>query len=213
MEPPRILQVNGIGLVIGMNPARQRIVTSRSVRAMIDAVTATQNVRTASRWVYLVLVAKYHEEIPAKNTMYHSGVSEKDPKTIGRASDCSLVLEHNSVSRRHAAVEVTAEGYLSVQDTDSSNGTYLHRNGRWIRCRKVVLGAQDRIRFGQEEVELDRLVDLFSSRHKVRLREGFSARGKPLVFDDLLAELPKPKVVLENPRRNPLTGNIEENKP
>jgi len=33
-----------------------------------------------------------------------------------------------------------------------------------------------------------------------------------LLFDDILADLPKPKVILENPRRNPLTGNIEEYK-
>jgi hypothetical protein len=42
------------------------------------------------------------------------------------------------------------------------------------------------------------------------LREGYSVRGKPLLIDDILADLPKPKIVLENPRRNPLTGDIEE---
>jgi hypothetical protein len=27
----------------------------------------------------------------------------------------------------------------------------------------------------------------------------------------MLADLPKPKIILENPRRNPMTGDIEEN--
>jgi len=141
--------------------------------------------------------------------MYHSGMKNSG-KTIGRAGECDLVLEHDSVSRLHADIEVTQEGYLAVQDAHSSNGTFLHRNGRWIRTRKAILGNQDRIRFGDHEVTLDRLVSLFGSHSRVRLREGYSVRGKPLLFDHLPADLPKPKIVLENPRRNPLTGNIEE---
>jgi len=141
--------------------------------------------------------------------MYHSDM-KSNGKTIGRANECSLVLNHDSVSRVHASIEVTAEGYLAVQDEHSCNGTYLHRNGSWIRARKVILGTQDRIRFGDHEVPLDRLIELFGNRARVRLREGYSVRGKPLLFDDMLADLPKPKIVLENPRRNPVTGDIEE---
>lgn len=143
--------------------------------------------------------------------MYHSGVNEKDTRTIGRSTECNLVLEHRSVSRSHATIQATTEGYLAVQDTSSSNGTFLHRNGQWIRVRKVILGTQDRIRFGDEEVEMDHLIELFGKRHKVRLRDGYSVRGKPLVFDQLPDDLPKPRTTLENPRRNPVTGDIEEN--
>lgn len=133
-------------------------------------------------------------------------------KTIGRSGENDLFLDHDSVSRLHAHIEVTEEGFLSVQDAHSSNGTYLHRNGHWIRARKVILGTQDRIRFGDHEVPLDSLVALFGQHARVRLREGYSVRGKPLLFEDILRDLPKPKTILENPRRNPLTGNIEENK-
>jgi len=142
--------------------------------------------------------------------MYHSGVNEKDSKSIGRSASCDLQLDHDSVSRRHATVQVTGEGYLAVQDNESRNGCFLHRQGRWIRVKRVVLGTQDRVRFGEKEVSLDGLVELFGSRSKVRLREGYSVRGKPLLFDEYPGELPKPRVVLENPRRNPVTGNIEE---
>jgi pSer/pThr/pTyr-binding forkhead associated (FHA) protein len=142
--------------------------------------------------------------------MYHSGVNEKDSKSIGRSAACDLQLEHDSVSRRHATVQVTEEGYLAVQDNESSNGCFLHRQGRWVRVKRVVLGTQDRVRFGEKEVKLESLVELFGNRSKVRLREGYSVRGKPLLFDEYPGELPKPRVVLENPRRNPVTGNIEE---
>ena len=138
--------------------------------------------------------------------MYHSVVNDTDSKRIGRAPGCELRLEHDSVSRRHATVEVTEEGYLAVSDNDSSNGSFLCRNGRWVRIKRVVLGAQDRIRFGEEEIALDRLVDLFDNRSRVRLREGYDVRGKPLLFETFDGDLPRPRVVLENPRRNPELG-------
>ena len=64
-------------------------------------------------------------------------------------------------------------------------------------------------RFGEKEIPLEQLVELFGAHSNVRLREGFSARGKPLLLDGLQGDAPKPRVVLENPRRNPITGNIE----
>ena len=142
--------------------------------------------------------------------MYHSDVNEKDTITVGRLPGCELHLEHDSVSRRHATVQVTEEGYLAVQDKASSNGTFLCRNGQWVRIKRAILGNQDGIRFGEKEVPLERLVELFGAHSNVRLREGFSARGKPLLIDGLQDDAPKPRVVLENPRRNPITGNIEE---
>lgn len=143
--------------------------------------------------------------------MYHSGVNQQDKRNIGRAADCDIVLDHHSVSRLHATVQATTEGYLAVVDADSSNGTFLNRNGHWIRVRKVILGTQDRIRFGEQELPVQRLVELFGRQDRVRLREGYSVRGKPLLFDQWPGEAPKPRIVLENPRRNPLTGDIEEN--
>lgn len=131
-------------------------------------------------------------------------------RIIGRGSECDIVLEHSSVSRKHARIIVTEEGYLTVDDSNSVNGTFLHRNGRWIRIRKVGLGTRDRIRFGEKEVPLERLIEAFGDQLRVRLREGWSVRGKPLLFDQSFAGLPRQKTVLENPRRDPVTGKIEE---
>jgi len=131
-------------------------------------------------------------------------------KTIGRGGECDIVLDHVSVSRNHASIHVTEEGYLAVHDNNSGNGTFLHRNGRWIRIRKVGLGTADRIRFGEKEVPLDRLIEAFGNKIRVRLRDGWSVRGKPLVFDQSFAGLSRKKAVLKNPRRDPITGKIEE---
>ena len=51
---------------------------------------------------------------------------------IGRASGSTVMIKHDDVSRRHASVEVTAEG-LVVRDL-STNGTFV--DGR------RVMGAQ-----------------------------------------------------------------------
>ena len=96
-----------------------------------------------------------------ENTMYHSDVDEQHTQSIGRATDCDVSLDHPSVSRLHATVQATPEGYLAVMDCESSNGTFLHRNGRWIRVRKVILGTGDRVRFGDQELPVERLVGLF----------------------------------------------------
>lgn len=142
--------------------------------------------------------------------MYHSGVKEHDSKTIGRAPDCSLLLDDPSVSRRHASAAVTPEGYLAIRDHGSSNGTWLCRNGRWVQARRVILGTRDRIRFGDVEVPLERLVELFGRSSRVRLHDIYTVHGQPLILE---GEASRQRTVFEHPRRNPLTGDIEEHRP
>ncbi len=116
-------------------------------------------------------------------------------RQVGRSEACELVLDDDSVSDLHARVELTPEGYIAVRDNESRNGTHLHRNGRWVQVRRIILGTGDRVRFGDAEVSLEQLLALFGRQVRVRLREGGESR---------------PKVVFDRPRRNPLTGKIEE---
>ena len=132
--------------------------------------------------------------------------------TAGRGSECDIVVDDPSVSRVHVRIEVTEEGYLAVHDSNSANGTFLSRNGNWVRVKTVILGTEDRLKLGEIEVSLDSILAAFGKQSRIQLREGYSVRGKPLVFDQQLHDPAKPKVVLENPRRNPLTGKIEENR-
>ena len=142
--------------------------------------------------------------------MYHSGVNHQDSKTIGRNPGCDLLLDDPSVSRLHAVAQVTPEGYLAIRDRDSSNGTWLHRNGRWVRARRIVLGTRDRVRFGDAEVPLEQVVGLFGQHGRVRLHDAYAVRGRPLIME---GDAPRSRAVFENPRRNPLTGDIEDVRP
>ncbi|GAB4572758.1 MAG: hypothetical protein Kow0077_13110 [Anaerolineae bacterium] len=49
------------------------------------------------------------------------------PYTLGRARDCSLVLDHNGVSRLHARLDYAHE-QVTITDLGSTNGTYVNRH-------------------------------------------------------------------------------------
>jgi hypothetical protein len=71
--------------------------------------------------------------------------------SVGRAHDSDLPLDHQSVSKIHAALLLNREGTLLVSDTGSTNGTYI--NGRRIaygEARQIEEG--DVVGFGDVEV-------------------------------------------------------------
>lgn len=74
----------------------------------------------------------------------------RDELLLGRHIACDVVLEHPSVSRRHARLSFR-DGHWVLRDLDSTNGTRI--NGRpVVRCR---LEAGDRLRLGSAELLVD----------------------------------------------------------
>jgi pilus assembly protein CpaF len=49
---------------------------------------------------------------------------------IGRDTRCDLVLNHDSISRKHAELFIDLDGNVFITDLKSKNGTYI--NGRRI---------------------------------------------------------------------------------
>ncbi len=64
---------------------------------------------------------------------------------IGRDVNCDVTLPDDSVSRRHAQVELIAGGY-QVTDLESTNGTYV--NDQRVEARRLRPG--DRLRLGNQ---------------------------------------------------------------
>jgi hypothetical protein len=71
------------------------------------------------------------------------GLLQAAELTLGRSPDCELVFGDDTVSRRHARLELR-DGRWFLIDLDSSNGTLV--NGRRVRDAEVRPG--DRIRLG-----------------------------------------------------------------
>src|SRR5687768_12881550 len=47
------------------------------------------------------------------------------PMVIGRGADCAIHIDDNSVSRKHARIEPTHQGY-TAEDLVSTNGTFVN---------------------------------------------------------------------------------------
>lgn len=131
-------------------------------------------------------------------------------KTCGRESSCDLVLEHSTVSRVHASMELAENGLVHLQDEGSRNGTFLNRNDSWIRIRKITLCIGDRIRFGEAEVPLAQLTTIFGRHARTRLEaQHFPLQHGNLGNRSFAAQFDQGPL-LQKPRRNPATGKIEE---
>lgn len=131
-------------------------------------------------------------------------------RTLGSWSECDLVVEGEQVAPIHAHLELTDDGHIGIVDAGSEHGTWLNRNQQWIRVLKVDLSSGDRIRLGDQELDIARLTDLFGDRVRVRLRE-IGKRRLPQRLQDRIDAL-ESRTVFERPRRNPETGNIEEDR-
>lgn len=72
---------------------------------------------------------------------------------VGRGADCDARVESDAVSRRHAEVVRTAEGFV-INDLGSTAGTWLssESNWRWKAPRGQPLADEDRIVFSEASV-------------------------------------------------------------
>src|SRR5688572_18630070 len=64
---------------------------------------------------------------------------------VGRDSEAGLVVSRSSVSRQHARLFTDETGNWSVEDLNSTNGTFVNE----VRCtRPVMMRDSDQVRFG-----------------------------------------------------------------
>jgi S1-C subfamily serine protease len=77
---------------------------------------------------------------------------EADEVTVGRESDCSLVIEDEKISRRHATLTAMANGAVEIRDLGSSNGTWV--GGSRVQG-SVVLQPGQSARVGRHVITVD----------------------------------------------------------
>jgi serine phosphatase RsbU (regulator of sigma subunit) len=81
----------------------------------------------------------------------HSWLLKRGRYTIGRSHECDLIVEDDSVSRRHAQIEIVDEQTISLTDLGSHNGTTV--NGCRISA-PVRVTCSDVLAFGRVEASI-----------------------------------------------------------
>lgn len=74
------------------------------------------------------------------------------PRTLGRATGATFIVDAPLVSRIHCRLGVTPDGRLLVEDLGSTNGTFV--NGR--RVERALLAPGDTLRIGRAELVVER---------------------------------------------------------
>ena len=67
---------------------------------------------------------------------------DQDLSTIGRGSDCEVIISERQVSRHHAQLDRRTDGYY-LRDLGSKNGTYV--NGQEVKFQPIHLKDGDEI--------------------------------------------------------------------
>lgn len=83
--------------------------------------------------------------------------------SIGRHTDCDIVLSEPTVSRRHAELSQIGVDLFVFTDQGSTSGSFRKEDGSWKRFTSARLHAADLVRLGAYESSIQDLVRLARS--------------------------------------------------
>jgi two-component system, cell cycle response regulator len=114
------------------------------------------------------------------------------PAVLGRANDCEIRINDHSVSRRHARIQPSADGYYAV-DLQSTNGTYVNdvpasmyklKDGDYLRVGnciyRLLMGGNVETEYHEEIYRLtivDGLTDIHNKRYFLEFLDRELARS------------------------------------
>ena len=105
-------------------------------------------------------VARYKLGGTAKQTTLNFSAGQR--RSVGRTGASDLALDDSSVSKIHASLVASEDGFLSVADTGSTNGTYIN-DTRIAYGKAMRISESDRVKFGEIEVKFDQVAKFSES--------------------------------------------------
>ena len=105
--------------------------------------------------------------------------------TVGRANTCDIPIAHDSVSRKHAEIELVGSDRIRVFDLNSANGTVLIRQGREFPVAQEVALMGDTLRFGEVALAARDIIEILKTAAKQDAAPADAAAPQPagaLVF-------------------------------
>jgi len=138
--------------------------------------------------------------VPEQNTGRKPALlKQTEVMTVGRQVGVHVLIDDETVSRRHAEI-CYANGTYTLKDLGSSNGTFL--NGTRLEAGRIYpLKADDRLRFGKTATYILQLKELREREQPQQHATGLSQlHESPTSYFD--ASEPKPMVSLSQPHLN-----------
>lgn len=114
-----------------------------------------------------------------------------EPISIGRGSDNTMVLESDSVSRKHAVIRAVGETFL-IEDLESTNGTYVND----ALVRNHVLKKGDQIKIGDTILKFLSGSDMETQYHetiyRMTIEDGLTGvHNKRYLLETMDREIPR----------------------
>ncbi len=78
--------------------------------------------------------------------------------TIGRSTDCDIVLGDLTVSRLHAELELLENNRLLLTDCNSSQGSFVINGGKEERVSQRIVSELDSLKFGNITITVSEIV-------------------------------------------------------
>lgn len=125
---------------------------------------------------------------------------------VGRNPECDFRLLNGSVSRLHAILKITDANDLTITDSGSKNGTYVWKNEAWKSVKSAEVKRTDRLRFGEAEADVLDILGAVKRRPKLGRGQRQKIGGQSKGGQSTEAQLAR----FKKPRRNQITGDIEE---
>jgi len=127
---------------------RRSVISSGNLRGKVPAAHRSQS---SSILGELNMTYRFVAQLGARIVRFPLPAGEH---TVGSRPECDITLDHPSVSRRHALVQVEGTE-VKISDLGSRNGTRLGRK----RVKSVSLRPGDTINFGAVRVTLEEISD------------------------------------------------------
>jgi hypothetical protein len=132
-------------------------------------------------------------------------------KTLGASPKCDLPVSDTQVHEVHARLALRSDGSIWLLAGDSGGVIQLDRGRGWAAATRLRLCRGDRIRLGATELALEQLCALLGTDPQESAEGVAVESGVPGIAG--LAPLSAPRRVMERPRRNPGTGQVEQIRP
>lgn len=76
---------------------------------------------------------------------------------IGKARNCDIIFDDETVSRIHAELTVLQDGKIFLTDCNSKNGTYLVKKDNLKKIHQEIISLTDVIQFGKIRISAKKL--------------------------------------------------------